>query len=87
MRLIPSWFRDMALGMAVLYFPITFAVFYVTGAPAIVPISAGPVVEALVSTVIIALFGGFSYALGALAFGWVIRLVKYVYHQLVALAR
>jgi len=87
MRFIPDWFSDMALGMAVLYFPITFAAFYFYGVPPLIVLESNRALESVVSTLIVAVGGGVSYALGALVFGWMLNAVKAVYRRLLSIAR
>lgn len=76
MRLIPSWFSDMLLGMALLYLPMTLLLFYVWGSKPLIDTGAGFTVDAWLSGCIIAVSGGLVYSLGALAFHWIWNLLK-----------
>jgi hypothetical protein len=87
MRLIPDWFSDMVLGMAILYLPLTLVTFYVYGAEPLVTTGIGFAVDAWLSGAIGAVAGAIGYSLGALAFGWVLRILRYLFRSIVGLVR
>lgn len=87
MRLIPDWFSEMILGMAVLYLPFTLVTFYAYGSEPFITTGAGFTVDVWLSGGLIAVIGGISYSLGALAFGWLLRGMKYLYRRIVQLAQ